>query len=308
MKKVVAALSAESPALERLVRDVLAGEGDISLCRTEPGRAPDVQILAGESPEFFLERGETFLQADSVVCVGPAPAGCRGPVPLPTGRDARALERFRKALVVHIKSAHAPSGTAAPTARRLVGIGASTGGPQILLTILRDLPRSTCGILVVQHFTPGFSSRFSEYLAPLCNMLVKQAEDGERVEDGVVYLAEDGHHLTAERLGGGFRLRSRPGEKINGFCPSADRLFESLADQAGPNAMGVVLTGMGDDGARGLRRLREKGGLAVAQDEGSCVVPSMPREAVRLGGAAVQLSPAGIAQHILQFSNDGDTV
>ena len=304
MNVVVVALAAETPQLERLVLDALEGEREIALCRGEPGCQPDALILAGRSPQFFLSRRD--VAPNRVICVGAGPADCH-PIPLPAKRDDRALERFRRGLLVHIKSVYAGGRVASgrQSARRLVGIGASTGGPQTLRTILQDLPQSTCAILVVQHFTHGFSSRFREYLAPLCAMQVKQVEDGERAEDGVIYLAEDGRHLTAARQGGAFYLHSRPGEKVNGFCPSADRLFESLAAQAGNSAMGVVLTGMGDDGARGLKRLREEGGLAVAQEERSCAVPSMPREAVRHGGAAEQLTPAEIALRILQFSEGG---
>jgi len=323
MKKVNLLLMAQTPELEHLIAEMLGQEDGILISTRYMGQTPDLVILIGDLFQFFLESLETARQIVSeerrIICITPetdqfAQTGeVLEIVPLPKRRDLRTLDLFRKTLLIRIKSIKISgvqefSSVAAGyrQGKKLVGIAASTGGPQTLLSILRNLPKQTCSILVVQHLTPGFSSRFVDYLKPLCEMRVKQAENGERVEDGVIYVAEDGHHLTVLQRSGTFYLCSRQEEKVNGFCPSADRLFESLAKQAGKNAMGVVLTGMGDDGARGLKCLREGGGLTVAQEEASCVIPSMPREAVGMGGVVQQLPPEGIALCIRQFSDGLD--
>lgn len=324
MRKVSAALAAESAELQQLVLDVLGpAQRDalaFSLLRAgeNPAQTPDLAIFIGNAPNFWERCRPALLRlarrGGRIVCICRAAPDWLGGVangeilPLPEAQDARAMDLFRKSLLIRVKSvaAHRDDSAGPVPARRpsgrLVGIGSSTGGPQVLLSILNDLPPDTCGILIVQHLSTGFSSRFSDYLDELCAMRVKQAENGEVVEDGTVYLAEDGRHLTVVRQPDGYRLRSLPGEKVNGFCPSADRLFESLAAQAGGSAMGIVLTGLGNDGAEGLLHLRQAGGQGLAQSESSCAAPSMPREAARLGGAEEQLTPAALAERIRRFA------
>ena len=327
MKMVCLALTAESAELNRLAADALRQEKRLAIALSTlragamPVQTPDAAVFIGTSPRFWERCQPVILrlaaQCGQVICIcAQAPDWlCSAErceiLPLPDPSDIHALARFRKSLLIRLKSiatrqdASPPHTLASRPSRRLVGIGASTGGPQVLLSILRELPGDTCGILVVQHLSTGFSSRFSEYLDPLCAMHVKQAENGEPVEDGTIYLAEDNRHLTVVRQADCYRLHSLPGEKINGFCPSADRLFESLAGQAGGSAMGIVLTGLGNDGAQGLLQLRQAGGYALAQNESCCAAPSMPHEAVRLGGAAEQLMPAELSARIRQFSRAG---
>lgn len=324
MRKVSAALAAESAELQQLVLDVLGQEqrGAIafSLLRAGeyPAQTPDIAIFIGLAPNFWARCQPAILRlarrSSRAVCICRAVPGWLSGVanceflPFPEAQDAHAMDLLRKSLLIRIKSVaahHDDTGESVPARRpsgRLVGIGSSTGGPQVLLSILNDLPKHTCGILIVQHLSAGFSSRFSDYLDELCAMRVKQAENGEIVEDGTVYLAEDGRHLTVVRQPDGYRLRSLPGEKVNGFCPSADRLFESLAAQAGGSAMGIVLTGLGNDGAQGLFSLRQAGGQCLVQSESSCAAPSMPHEAIRLGGAEEQLTPAALNERIRQFA------
>ena len=179
---------------------------------------------------------------------------------------------------------------------RLVAVGASTGGPQVVAEILAKLPRDLgVPILIVQHIAPGFTAGLVEWLGQGTRLTVKLAEAGESSQPGRVYVAPDGFQMGITK-DGRIRLTKEPGE--DGFCPSASYLFQSVAEAYGPSAIGMLLTGMGRDGAAGLRKLREVGGLTVAQDEETSVIFGMPGEAVRLGAAEYVLSPEQISRMI----------
>ncbi len=179
---------------------------------------------------------------------------------------------------------------------RLVAIGASTGGPPVLGDLLGALPRDLpVPVLVVQHIAPGFVAGLAEWLGRLVPLPVKLGEDGEAVRPGTVYLAPDGVQMAIGRDG---RLGLEPDSPANGFCPSVNRLFESVALVYGRSALGILLTGMGRDGAMGLRQIREAGGTTVAQDRESSVVFGMPGEALALGAVEYVLPPERIAGFI----------
>jgi len=176
---------------------------------------------------------------------------------------------------------------------RLVAIGASTGGPQVMAEILGGLPRDLAvPILVVQHIAPGFTRGLSEWLDMSTRLTVKLAETGEAIRSGTVYLAPDGWQMGVMPDG---RIRLAKGSGRESFCPSASYLFQSVADSYGRSAVGILLTGMGRDGADGLKRLRDAGGMTIAQDEASSVVFGMPGEAIRRGAAEYVLCPEQIA-------------
>jgi two-component system chemotaxis response regulator CheB len=178
---------------------------------------------------------------------------------------------------------------------RLVAIGASTGGPQVLAQILADLPRDlACPILVVQHIAPGFVAGLARWLGEETALAVKLAEQHEGALPGIVYLAPDGHQMAVDRHG---RIRLSGGSE-NGFCPSISYLFRTAAESFGAAAVGVLLSGMGADGAEGLRRMRDAGAITVAQDKDTSVIFGMPGEAVRLGAATHVLPPARVASLI----------
>lgn|SRR5574337_598755 len=184
---------------------------------------------------------------------------------------------------------------------RLIAVGASTGGPQVLATLLSGLPADlAASILVVQHIALGFLPGMVEWLGQGTRLTVKLAEPAESVRPGTVYLAPDGVQMGIAR-DGRIRLMKEPGEE--GFCPSASYLFHSVAESYGPSACGILLTGMGRDGAVGLKRLRAAGGVTIAQDEASSVVFGMPAEAIRLGAAEYVLSPEQIAATIRSLMN-----
>ncbi|MBI4608536.1 MAG: chemotaxis-specific protein-glutamate methyltransferase CheB [Candidatus Rokubacteria bacterium] len=186
---------------------------------------------------------------------------------------------------------------------RLIAIGASTGGPQVVAEILSRLPRDLgVPILVVQHIAPGFTEGLAEWLGQGARLMVKLAEPGESIRPGTVYLARDGFQMGITK-DGRIRLTKEPME--DGFCPSASYLFQSVAEAYGRSAIGILLTGMGRDGAAGLKKLREVGGVTVAQDEESSVIFGMPGEAVRLGAAQHVLSPEEISVMIRSLVTAG---
>jgi two-component system chemotaxis response regulator CheB len=176
------------------------------------------------------------------------------------------------------------------TTDRVIAIGSSTGGVQAIEAVIKGLPRTTPGIVIVQHMPEAFTAAFAERLNGLCSMEVREARDGDRVITGRVLIAPGGQHMQLRRSGAQYVVGVKDGPLVNRHKPSVDVLFKSVAQHAGRNALGIILTGMGDDGARGLLEMREAGAATVAQDEASCVVFGMPREAVRLG-AAVQVLP-----------------
>jgi len=186
-------------------------------------------------------------------------------------------------------------GAMAETTDRVMAIGSSTGGVQALETVLTGLPRTTRGIVVVQHMPETFTGAFAARLNTLCEMEVKEARDGDRVIDGRVLIAPGGRHMQLTRSGAQYVVSVRDGPLVNRHKPSVDVLFKSVAHCAGRNAVGVILTGMGDDGARGLLEMRRAGAATAGQDEASCVVYGMPREAARLGAVADVLPLGDVA-------------
>jgi len=198
-----------------------------------------------------------------------------------------------------LRSAAPAAGALSVTTDRVIAVGASTGGVQAIETVLTALPRTTPGIVIVQHMPEKFTTALAERLNGLCAMEVKEAADGDRVIDGRVLIAPGGRHMQLVRNGAQYAVTVRDGPLVNRHKPSVDVLFRSVAAAAGANALGVILTGMGDDGARGLREMREAGARTAAQDEASCTVWGMPREAVRLD-AADDVLPLGQVASWLQ--------
>jgi len=181
---------------------------------------------------------------------------------------------------------------------RLIGIGASTGGPPAIQTILSGLSKNiACPILIVQHISQGFVHNLSKWLVSSTAFNVSLAENGIRMIPGNVYIAQDNHHLAVTREG---RLKLFQKGPVDGHQPSATVLFESIAQEYGPSGMGILLTGMGCDGAVGLKKLADKGALTIAQDEASSVVFGMPKKAIDLGAARKILPIGKIASFVNQ--------
>ncbi|TVZ37599.1 two-component system chemotaxis response regulator CheB [Alteromonadaceae bacterium 2753L.S.0a.02] len=174
----------------------------------------------------------------------------------------------------------------ARTTEHIVAIGTSTGGTQALEYILTRLPRTAPGIVIVQHMPEKFTAAFAERIDGIAEIEVLEAQTGDRILRGRALIAPGGHHMEVERSGAQFVVKVFRGPAVNRHCPSVDVLFRSMAKRAGKNATGIIMTGMGDDGARGLLEMRRAGARTIAQDEESCVVFGMPKEAIKLKAAS----------------------
>lgn len=185
------------------------------------------------------------------------------------------------------------------TSDKVVALGASTGGTQALSELLQALSADHPGVLVVQHMPPIFTRTFAERLDRTCSLRVQEARSGDAVKDGTVLIAPGNHHLLLKRSGAKYHVECRQGPLVHHVRPSVDVLFQSVAKAAGPNAVGVILTGMGRDGAEGLLAMRRAGAATLAQDEESCVVYGMPKEAVARG-AVEEIVPLSRMADVLQ--------
>jgi two-component system chemotaxis response regulator CheB len=185
-------------------------------------------------------------------------------------------------------------------ANRLIAIGASTGGTEAIAAVLAQMPAQVPAILITQHIPPMFSRTFAQRLDKLCPMDVREAVDGDVPRAGLALVAPGGFHMVLEKAGAGFRIRVKDGPMVCYQRPSVDVLFTSVAMAAGASAVGAILTGMGNDGAQGMKRMKEKGCHNIAQDEASCVIFGMPREAIRAGAVDEVLPLDRIAQALLQ--------
>jgi len=190
------------------------------------------------------------------------------------------------------------------TTHKLIVIGASTGGTRAIEEVLRPLPRGLPGIVVVQHMPPVFTQSFAQSLNRVCSLEVKEAENLESVLPGYVYIAPGGFHLVLSRSGADYQIQLRSGPQINYQKPAVDVLFKSAAKLAGKNCMGILLTGMGSDGALGLLQMKNAGSFTIAQDEASSVVYGMPGAAVKLNAAVKVLELQAISEAILGFSQN----
>lgn len=181
----------------------------------------------------------------------------------------------------------------------IIALGASTGGTEALESVIRNFPADTPPVIIVQHMPAGFTKLYSERLDRSCKMHVKEAQDGDRLERGLIVVGAGEHHLRLCKDARGWYVSSKPGEKVSGHCPSVDVMFNSVADVAGPLAIGAILTGMGRDGADGLLHMRQAGAFTVGQDKETCIVYGMPMEAFNCGAVEVQAPLYKIADIIL---------
>lgn len=184
------------------------------------------------------------------------------------------------------------------TTHSILAIGASTGGTKAIESVLTRLPPDAPGTVIVQHMPAVFTASFAARLNQVCAMTVREARDNDSVTPGVALVAPGGHHMLLQRSGTNYSVRLKDGPPVHHQRPAVDVLFQSVAQNAGKNAIGVLLTGMGADGARGLRTMREQGARTIAEDERTCVVYGMPREAVRLDAAEDIVMLPDIAGHI----------
>lgn len=182
------------------------------------------------------------------------------------------------------------SGALKRTTHKVIAMGASTGGTEALKAVLMQMPPSSPGIVIVQHMPPKFTTAFANRLNTLCQIEVREAKNGDTVLPGLALIAPGNYHMLLKRIGGTYSVEIKDGPLVCHQRPSVDVLFHSVARYAGTNAVGVILTGMGKDGAQGLLGMHQAGARTIAQDEASCVVFGMPKEAIR-AGAVDQVAP-----------------
>lgn len=197
----------------------------------------------------------------------------------------------------------AAGGALSVTTDRLVAVGTSTGGTQALEKLVTALPRLAVGVVVVQHMPAEFTAAFARRLDEVCPADVTEAAEGDRVLPGRILIAPGGRHMAVVRDGAQYRVRISDGPRVNRHKPSVDVLFESAARFVGANALGVILTGMGDDGSRGLLQMREAGAHTIGQDESTCVVYGMPKAARDIGAVETELPLGAIPDAVLHFAN-----
>lgn len=183
----------------------------------------------------------------------------------------------------------------------IIAIGASTGGTEALEQVLISLPKEMPGIVIVQHMPPIFTKMYAQRLNNSCDLEVKEAESGDKILPGRVLIAPGGNHMKVVRNGSSYSVQCFYEEKVNGHCPSVDVLFYSVSEIYGNKAMGIILTGMGQDGASGLLNMRKNGARTLGQDENSCVVYGMPKVAYEIGAVEKQVSLKEIPNHILSI-------
>ena len=187
------------------------------------------------------------------------------------------------------------------TTNKILAIGASTGGTEAIKRILIEMPHNSPGIVIVQHMPAKFTSSFAQRLDSLCAVSVKEAVDGDSVVNGKALIAPGNYHMLLKRSGARYFVQVKTGSMVHHQRPSVDVLFKSVADYAGQNAVGVILTGMGADGAAGMLKMKAAGARTIAQDEKSCVVFGMPKEAIKTGGVEKVVSLNHIGQTSLDF-------
>ncbi|GAA3213017.1 protein-glutamate methylesterase/protein-glutamine glutaminase [Dactylosporangium siamense] len=332
VRQVLGRRLAESPGIE-----VLGSASDPIFAMALMNKTwPDVVILDIEMPRMdgitFLKKIMATRPTPVVICstlsqrgaratMDAFAAGAAGVVPKPTtglkqfmtddsGDIVAAVRAAAAGKVARLNRTAAPAAPAvarpAPVAvaaasagtDRIIAIGTSTGGTQALETVLTALPRNSPGIVIVQHMPEKFTAAFAERMDMLSTIEVREAADGDAVQAGLALVAPGGRHMQLLTDGARFRVKVSDGPPVNRHRPSVDVLFRSVARVAGRRALGVIMTGMGDDGARGLLEMRTAGALTVAQDEATCVVHGMPKEAVRLGAVDREVPLTAIAEVI----------
>lgn len=291
---------------------ILQYKPDVMTCDVEMPRMNGIEFIRRLLPQYALPT--IVVSSVSEAVFDAMKAGAVDFVTKPDVRSVRSVETFIYELIQKIKIAsHAKvsesesshderkipgkSGETEDTGA-VIAIGASTGGTEAIYRVLKSLPPDMPGIVIVQHIPPMFSRLFAERLNHSVSLAVKEAENGDIVEQGRVFIAPGDKHIRIKKFGAKYKIECFQGDKINGHCPSADVLFESVAKEAGNRAIGVIMTGMGYDGAKGLLAMRRRGARTIGQDEKTSVVYGMPKVAYELGAVERQSGLTEIA-HVL---------
>jgi two-component system, chemotaxis family, protein-glutamate methylesterase/glutaminase len=292
---------------------IIKYEPDVMTCDVEMPKMNGIEFIRRLIPQHPLP--VIVVSTISEAVFDAMNAGAVDFVTKPNANSVKSVENFIKDVIVKVKSAsmakvpqqhriNTPtrcSGTMSFSPNKIVAIGASTGGTETICSILKTLPSNMPGILIVQHIPPVFSRMFAERLNNQTQLKVKEAQTGDYVEQGKVIIAPGDQHIKIRRIGDRYKVECFQGNKVNGHCPSVDILFDSVAKEAGNNAVGVILTGMGYDGAKGMLAMRRKGARTIGQDEQSSVVYGMPKVAFDIGAVEKQASLSNISQLLISM-------
>lgn len=292
---------------------IIEYQPDVMTCDVQMPKMDGIEFIRRLMPQYPLP--VIVVSAVSGVVFDAMDAGAVDFVAKPDMSSAKSVESFineliekvkivSKAKVLCNKKGNATEkiiGRVDSGANKIIAIGASTGGTDAIHSIIKALPGDVPGIVIVQHIPPVFSRMFAERLNNSTKLDVKEAQSGDFVERGRVLIAPGDQHMKVVKIGDKYKVHCFEGEKVNGHCPSVDVLFESVAKEAGTNAIGVILTGMGYDGAKGLLTMRRKGARTIGQEENSSVVYGMPKAAFNIGAVEKQTSLDNIAQLIYKM-------
>jgi two-component system chemotaxis response regulator CheB len=291
-------------------------EPDVMVCDVVMPKMNGIDFIRRLLPQYPMRVVVISSVSDSVLDA--MNAGAIDFVPKPDLSYGRTTDVFITELVEKIKIAaksKIPAVKTVPAApraaarvnpstnKKLIAIGASTGGTDAIYNVLKALPPDIPGVVIVQHIPPVFSKMFADRLNNTTQLRVKEAQNGDYLEKGLVLVAPGDRHMRVKKIGDRFKVEVFEGEKVNGHCPSVDVLFNSVAEACGPCAVAVIMTGMGEDGARGLLNLRNSGARTIGQDEKSSVVYGMPRAAFEMGAVERQVSLENIPSAILSAIN-----
>ncbi|MDF2942418.1 MAG: chemotaxis response regulator [Herbinix sp.] len=289
---------------------IIKYEPDVMTCDVEMPKMNGIEFIQRLMPQYPLPI--LVVSSTSGTVFDAMNAGAVDFVAKPDLSSAKNVEGFIRDLIAKIKIAcnakvqksieentsKKIESTSITDKNKIIAIGASTGGTEAIYSILKKLPSDIPGIVIVQHIPPNFSRMFAERLNNTTSLVVKEAKTGDYVEKGQVLIAPGDKHMMIRRIGERYKVECFDDERVNGHCPSVDVLFESVAKEAGKNAVGVILTGMGYDGAKGLMSMRRKGARTIGQDEKSCVVYGMPKVAFNIGAVEKQTPLENIAYAI----------
>lgn len=289
---------------------IIQYEPDVMTCDVEMPRMSGIEFIRRLMPQYPLPI--IVVSSVSGVVFDAMNAGAVDFVAKPDATLVRGVEYFIDDIIAKIKIAAASRVQYKETAdepdkinqrsitnyNKIIAIGASTGGTEAIFSIIKALPADIPGIVIVQHIPPTFSRMFAERLNTSTSLTVKEAGTGDYVERGQVLIAPGDQHMKIKKVGDRYRVECFEGERVNGHCPSVDVLFESVAKEAGKDAIGVILTGMGYDGAKGLLSMKRKGARTLGQDEKTSVVYGMPKVAFNIGAVEKQTTLDNIASSI----------
>lgn len=292
-------------------RDMLiTHKPDVMTCDVRMPKIDGVEFIRRLLPQYHLP--VIIVSGASEAVLDALDAGAVEFVTKPDFHSMHDTERFINDLIFKIKvSANANmkvnrSGgngkiaeNQAPNTDKIIAVGASTGGTEAIFSVLKSFPQNSPGIVIVQHIPPVFSRMFSERLDRQTNLRVKEAQTGDYIEKGKVLLAPGDKHMRIKKIGSKYKVECFEAEKVNGHCPSVDVLFNSVAKEARGQAVGVILTGMGNDGAKGLLAMRKAGARTIGQDEKSSVVYGMPKTAYNIGAVEKQVSLEAIPSAVI---------